>query len=112
MHPYKLLSHKSSLYLLAFAPDHGEVRCYKVDRMEQISTSSAGIRTPRRTSTFPKYLAGSFGIYDGDESVTVVVKILPSAVRGFRESKVRPHCEMTDQPDGKPGCPFRADIDG
>ena len=99
LHPYKLLSHKSSLYLLAFAPDHGEVRCYKVDRMEQISTSSAAFARPKDFDV-SKYLAGSFGIYDGDESVTVVVKILPSAVRGFRESKVRPHCEMTDQPDG------------
>ncbi len=37
-------------------------------------------------STSPEHLAGSFGIYDGDEDVTVVVKFLPAAARYVRES--------------------------
>ena len=99
IHPYNLISHKGSLYLFAFAPEHGEVRSYKVDRMEKVTTSSKEfLRAPG--FDVAQFLAGSFGIYDGDENVTVVVKILQSAVRSFHESKVRPRCEFTTQTDG------------
>lgn len=47
-----------------------------------------------------KCLEGSFGSYDGDENVAVVVKVLPCAVRSFRESKVRLWFEMVMQRDG------------
>ena len=40
VYPYGLVRHKGSLYLVAFAPEHDEIRHYKVDRIEAVEISS------------------------------------------------------------------------
>lgn len=50
VHPYGLILHRGTLYLVAFAPHHGEVRHYKVDRIRDgpkiASTCSSTARLP------------------------------------------------------------------
>ena len=100
VHPYNLISHKGSLYLFAFAPEYDEVRSYKLDRMEKVATTAKRFARPLDFDV-AKCLEGSFGIYDGDENVALVVKVFPAAVPTFRESKVRPRCEMVMPWDGR-----------
>ena len=46
------------------------------------------------------HLAGSFGIYDGSDDVTVVVKFLPAAARYVAESKWHHSQAVTRKRDG------------
>ncbi len=99
VHPYKLISHKGSLYLLAFAPERDQVRRYKVDRIEAARLETTSFAKPSEKE-IENSLAGSFGIYDGESSVTVVVQFQPSAARYVRELSWLPVKEFTDGPDG------------
>ena len=94
-----MVSHKGSLYLLAFAPEHNQVRHYKIDRIDEVHIGSASFAKPSEQE-IASHLAGSFGIYDGAEDVTVVVRFLPPAVRYVRELRWLPTRDLTDQPDG------------
>jgi len=99
VYPYTLVRHIGWLYLIAFDPGHGEIRHYKVDRIETIEVSSFTFQRPRDFDV-SKHLAGSFGIYEGDRDVTVVVQIMPPAARSVLESKPLPGRVVTDQRDG------------
>jgi predicted DNA-binding transcriptional regulator YafY len=94
-----MVSHKGSLYLLAFAPEHNQVRSYKIDRIDEVHIGSTSFPKPSEQEIASR-LAGSFGIYDGAEDVTVVVRFLPPAVRYVRELRWLPTRDLTDQPDG------------
>ena len=99
VYPYSLVRHKGWLYLIAFDPRHDQVRCYKVDRIEAVEVSSFTFQRPADFDV-SKYLAGAFGIYDGDGDVTVVVKFLPAVVRYVRESKWHANLVSSRQRDG------------
>ncbi len=81
VYPYILVWHKGSLYLLAFAPEHDEVRRYKVNRIESVEVTSFTFQRPAEFDV-KDYLARSFGIYDGDDEITVVVKFAPAVPLG------------------------------
>jgi predicted DNA-binding transcriptional regulator YafY len=99
VYPYGLVRHKGSLYLAAFAPEHEQIRHYKIDRMDAIEVSKFVFQRPADFE-IADHLAGSFGIYDGDENVTVVVKFLPAAARYVRESKWHHSQALTPLRDG------------
>lgn len=88
-----------SLYLLAFSPEHDRIRTYKVDRMEAVEVSNF-VFQPHRDFDAAAYLAGSLGIYDGDEDVTVVIRFLPEAARHAQESRWHRSKVFTPQRDG------------
>jgi len=106
VYPYCLVRHKGWLYLIAFDPGHDQIRHYKVDRIERIEVSSFTFQRPRDFDV-SKHLAGSFGIYEGDRDVTIVVKITPPAARSVVESKRLPGAVVTNQGDGSVLVRFR-----
>ena len=101
VHPYGLILHRGTLYLVAFAPHHGEVRHYKVDRI-----SAADVQTLK----FPKpndfdlaaHLAGSFGIYRGSakDNIVVRVRFFAEAARYVREKQWHASQKLLPQRDG------------
>jgi len=99
VYPYSLVRHKGWLYLMAFDPRHDQVRRYKLDRIESVEISSFTFQRPADFDV-SACLAGSFGIYDGDGDVTVVVRFLPAAVRYVLESKWHASQVSTRQRDG------------
>jgi predicted DNA-binding transcriptional regulator YafY len=99
VYPYGLVRHRGSLYLIAFAPEHDQVRLYKIDRIESVAVDAFTFQRPRDFD-MAKHLAGSFGIYDGDHEVTVVVKFLPAAARYVLESRWHRSQVLTRQRDG------------
>jgi proteasome accessory factor B len=106
VYPLSLIRHKYALYLLAFAPEHDQVRTYKVARIEDIEVTSF---THQRFRDFDsaEHLAGSFGIFDGDGDITVSVKFLPGAARYVCESKWHRSQAETKHRDGSVTVRFR-----
>jgi predicted DNA-binding transcriptional regulator YafY len=86
IHPYGMAYHHGSLYLIAFAPDHNQVRHYKVDRIESVDVTSSTFMRPE-TFDLRAHLAGAFGIYSGSRSISVRVKFLPQVARCVLESR-------------------------
>ncbi len=106
VYPLKLVRNKGSLYLIAFAPEHDDIRNYKVDRIEAAEVSSI-IHQVHRDFDVQAYLAGSLGIYDGDDDVTVVVKFLPAAARHASETNRHASQSETWHRDGSLTVRFR-----
>ena len=102
VYPYGLVRHKGSLYLVAFAPEHDHIRHYKINRIDAIETSSFVFQRPADFE-IAKHLAGSFGIYDGDEDVTVVPQVSSAAARYVQESKWH-HKPGADTPRATAAC--------
>src|SRR5262249_49898263 len=106
IYPLALVRHKNALYLVAGLPDPEEVRTYKVDRIEAIEVSEF---VPQRYRDFdvPAFLAGSFGIYDGDGDISIAVRFLPSAARYVTEAKWHSSQAVTRHRDGSLTARFR-----
>jgi proteasome accessory factor B len=100
VYPYCLVRHKgAALYLIAFSPEHDEIRRYKVDRIESVEVSSFIFQRPRDFD-IKALLAASFGIYCGSDEITVLVKFAPSAARYVREGQWHDSQVLTSQRDG------------
>jgi predicted DNA-binding transcriptional regulator YafY len=85
VYPYGLMRNKGSLYLVAFAPEHDKVRFYKIDRIDAIETTPIVFQRPSDFN-FEDLVARSFGIFCGDDDITVVIKFLPTVARYVLES--------------------------
>jgi predicted DNA-binding transcriptional regulator YafY len=94
LHPYTLVKHKDSVYMLAFDPARGQVRHYKVDRIEAVEDTGSAFE---RLASFDvnDHLAGAFGIYRGDQNLTVVVKFLAPAARFVTDKPAFHHSQVS-----------------
>jgi predicted DNA-binding transcriptional regulator YafY len=99
VYPYALKRHKGSLYLIAFAVEHEEIRHYKVNRIEAADVTRFVFQKPANFDV-ATYLADSFGIYGGSDDITVVVKVLSPAARYAMESGWHASQVFTKQRDG------------
>ncbi len=75
-----------ALYLVAFAPRDDGIKTYKIDRMDGVEISSFVFQIHRNFDV-DAFLAGSLGIYDGDDDLAVVIRFHPAAARHARESR-------------------------
>jgi hypothetical protein len=82
VYPYGLARHKGALYLVALAPDHDQVRHHKVNRIESLAVESRRFERPADFDV-AKHFARSFGVYEGDDDVTVEF----NALRTLRKPK-------------------------
>ncbi len=101
VHPYGLILHRGTLYLVAFAPHHGEVRHYKVDRISAADVQP--LKFPKPTEfDLAAHLAGSFGIYRGSANahITVRVRFLAEAARYIQEKQWHASQKLAPQRDG------------
>jgi predicted DNA-binding transcriptional regulator YafY len=99
VYPYGLTRHKGSLYLVAFAVEHEQIRRYKVNRIEAAESTPFVFQRPDGFD-IKDFLADSFGIFGGSDDITIVVKILPSAARHALESSWHDGQVLTRQRDG------------
>ena len=67
------------LYLIAAIPGQERPRTYKLDRIEAVEVS-AFVHQLYRDFDIEAFLSGSFGIYDGDGDITVVLEGKTSCV--------------------------------
>jgi proteasome accessory factor B len=102
IHPLGWVFHGGAAYLVAHAPDHGERRLYKLDRMERVHVTSLQVPAPIDFS-LNDYLANSFGVYRGDaaaQCVTIRVRFLPQVARYVSEKQWHASQKLEPQADG------------
>jgi predicted DNA-binding transcriptional regulator YafY len=99
VYPYGLTYFRGSLYLIAHAPDHEEIRHYKVDRIEELELTELPFNRPGDFD-LEKHLAGSFGVFQGRGTVVVKVRFAPSVARYVQESRWHDSQQLTKQRDG------------
>ena len=104
--PLGLAFHKGSLYLVADSRDHGELRHFKVDRIEEAEVGPFPFERPADFN-LSDHLANSFGIFHGDGEVAVKVKFLPTVARYVQESKWHDSQQLSAQNDGSVLAKFR-----
>lgn len=112
VYPYGLVYHEGSLYLVAFAPDHDEVRHYKIDRITTADVQELRFIKPDDFD-LQQHLSESFGIFLGKGGgVQIKVKFAPAVARYIEESTWHPSQVLKHQPDGSLLAEFRlADTD-
>ncbi|MDB5386472.1 MAG: Transcriptional regulator, DeoR family, partial [Planctomycetaceae bacterium] len=101
VHPYHLVYHKGTLYLVAWAVDREDVRNYKVDRISNATADARALPFVPIEFDLDQYLAGSFGIYRGKRKPTKVsIQFQPSVVRYVEEKHWHESEKLTRQADG------------
>ena len=108
IHPYGLIYHRNSLYLVAWATEHQEVRTYKLDRVESADVTKLLFPKPADFK-IAEHVAGSFGIYRGPSGAEIAVKVRFAApvARYVREKDWHASQELEAQPDGSVIARFR-----
>jgi proteasome accessory factor B len=99
IYPYGLAYHRGSLYLIGFAPDHREIRHWKVDRIEDAEATPVHFQRPEDFD-LREHLAKSFGVFQGDGDVHVKVRFAASVARYVTESSWHSSQQLTPQKDG------------
>jgi predicted DNA-binding transcriptional regulator YafY len=106
LHPYGLIFHRGSLYLVAYSRDHAAVRHFKVDRIEEVDVSAFPFQ-PQPDFDLSKHLASSFGVFHGDGDTRVTVRFSPEVARYVEESNWHTSQKLKRQKDGSLLAEFR-----
>ncbi len=107
--PYGFTFHRGSLYLIGLALHHGEIRHWKMNRVENVETTSETFEVPRDFS-LKEHLAKSFGIFHGEGDHHVRVLFSPEVARYVSESQWHPSQTLLPQRGG--GVIAEFDLDG
>lgn len=101
VYPYGLVFHRDSLYLVAFSPDHNELRHFKVDRISEAEVQDLRFNKPDNFD-LAAHLSHSFGVYHAEgPSILIRVRFLPQVARYIREARRwHPSQKLSPQRDG------------
>lgn len=101
IYPYGLVFHRGSLYLVGVAPDCGEIRHWKVNRIEDAEVTQVHFQRPADFDLVA-HLSKSFGVYhaDGPGEVSVRVRFSPQVARYVAESQWHHTQQLTPDRDG------------
>jgi predicted DNA-binding transcriptional regulator YafY len=108
IYPYGLAYHRGSLYLIGCAPQHNEIRHWKVDRIENADLTEIRFNRPEDFD-LQEHLKGSFGIYHGDGDVQIRVRFSPEVARYVSESKWHDSQILKTKKDGSVIAEFHLD---
>jgi proteasome accessory factor B len=106
INPLGIVYHRGSLYLVAFSHDHGEVRHFKIDRIDEIEVGKLPFQMPGDFN-LQEHLRGSFGIFHGTGDMAVKVRFLPPVARYVLEGRWHASQKLTRQRDGSVLAEFR-----
>jgi proteasome accessory factor B len=99
IYPYGLTYHRGSLYLVGRSPQRGEIRHWKVDRIEDAKLEEFRFNRPEDFD-LRGHFAKSFGVFHGDGDVHVKVRFSPTVARYVSESKWHESQKLLRQKDG------------
>jgi proteasome accessory factor B len=108
IYPYGLIHHRGSLYLVGWAPEHEELRHWKVDRVFDVHVEELPFERPADFD-LRQHLAASFGVMQGDGEVRVVVRFSPTVARYVQESTWHPSQRLREEKDGSLVATFELD---
>lgn len=107
IHPLGIVHHKSSLYLVAHSVDHGEVRLFKIDRLEAVERLELRFTAPQ-SFDLQEYFSDVFGVFKGNgELQKVRIKFLPKVARYVEEKRWHKSQKLKRQKDGSLIAEFR-----
>ncbi len=95
--------------MIGWAPDHKEIRHWKVDRIEEAEVTQMPFQRPENFD-LAGHLAKSFGVFHGDGDVHVRIRFSPTVARYVQESNWHPSQKITTQENGSLLAEF--DLDG
>ncbi|HEX7050797.1 MAG TPA: WYL domain-containing protein [Longimicrobiales bacterium] len=85
IHPYHLAFAEGRWYLLAYAPERGEVRVFRIDRMVQVEVEPEGNAFTVPEDFDPaRYIAGG-KVYRAEDDVEVAIRYSPRIARWLAE---------------------------
>lgn len=99
--PYLLEATQSGTYVVGYSRQHGEVRVFKLDRVEAVGLTPDTFEAPD-TSDIVARLSRSWGgaVFGPDEQHDVCVEFTPAAAARIRESYWHPSQRMEEMDDG------------
>jgi proteasome accessory factor B len=102
--PLGLIWHNGSLYLIAWSQKRGEIRNYKVDRMEQAEAAGGESNQFAIPDDFSleSWQATAFGVYrgTGEKLHKIRIRFSPESAPCVRESWWHSSQQLLDTPDG------------
>lgn len=100
LHPYGLVYHRGSLYLIAFVPEYDELRHYKIERIHDIELDAQRFEKPVEF-TLQEHLNSAFGIFqsNGDQHL-IRVRFTADVARYVQEHYWHSTQTLTPQADG------------
>lgn len=104
--PLGMVYHEGSLFLVAIAEEHGQIRHYKVDRLSGVDISSRSF-VPPDGFDLKQHLSGTLGVYgvDPDQPLrTVRIRFAAAAARYIQEHEWHKSQTLEPQPDGTVIC--------
>lgn len=104
--PLGMVYHEGSLFLVAIAEEHGQIRHYKVDRLSGVDISSRCF-VPPEGFDLKQHLSGTLGVYgvDPDQPLrTVRIRFAAAAARYIQEHEWHKSQTLEPQPDGSVIC--------
>ena len=104
--PYGISNHRGALYLVGFAPRHDDLRHWKVNRIEAVDVTEVRFHRPDDFD-MRKHFAGSFGVFQGNGDVRVVIRFAREVSRYVSEAQWHPSQELHPQRDGSVLAAFR-----
>lgn len=109
--PYSLLPYLRSWYLVGHCHLRGEVRMYKVDRIESLARTGERFELPDGFDV-ATYLGDTWGLLRGEagEPEEVVVEFAAEASRWVRDEEWHPSQRVEELGDGRVRLHFRAGI--
>lgn len=109
VYPYGLVYFRGSLYLVAYAPHHEEIRHYKIDRVHDVDVTDLRFEKPRDFD-LQTHMQSTFGIRRGDgRPVRVRVHFRPPASRFVQEYRWHETQQFEPQADGSVIVSFELD---
>ena len=108
VHPYGIVYHKGSLYLVAWSTHHKELRTFKVDRIE--SAESEGNEKFDRPADFnlTTHLATTFGVFQTPGPLQQVkIRFDPTVTRHIQEHHWHPSQKLTLNKDNSVTAEFQ-----
>lgn len=99
VYPYGLTLHKGAIYILAFSPEHDQLRTYKLDRISAIEPTQLRFNKPADFNLADLY-SNSFGVFQGKDLTNVKVSFRPAVARYVSERQWHASQTLAPQPDG------------
>ena len=100
IHPYGLIYHRGTLYLVAYAPHRGDLRHYKLDRIQAVVASTERFSRPDDFQ-LAEHLASTFGVFQSAGDLKRIrIRFTPEAAHYIQEHHWHPSQVVTPQPDG------------
>jgi predicted DNA-binding transcriptional regulator YafY len=100
LHPLRLFQRGDAWYLAAFAPEHGEVRTFRIDRFGEVRLLDETF-VPPAGFDLEAYLAGAWEVFRGDTEIEAHVLFDASLAPLFLNARHHPNENVGLAKDGR-----------